>query len=152
MATYRVVHFDAAHVASVTAAGMREISAVNPAADESFAWGEIAKLDHAATILENGVPIACGGAIPLWPGRMSAWVIVREDVCRRAALYIHRQAMRLLDHAQENCSARRIEASTSASSKESCRWLEMLGFVQEGRMAYYGPDGNDHLLYARIRP
>jgi RimJ/RimL family protein N-acetyltransferase len=47
-------------------------------------------------------------------------------------------------------SFRRIEASTEADFKQGCRWLEMLDFQSEGLMRKYGPDGADHIRYARI--
>lgn len=45
---------------------------------------------------------------------------------------------------------RRIEASTEATFSQGCRWLELLGFQNEGILRKYGPNGEDHIRYARV--
>jgi RimJ/RimL family protein N-acetyltransferase len=60
---------------------------------------------------------------------------------------IDRVARRML----RNCPRRRIQATTDPEFGPGQRWLLMLGFVQEGRLRAYTPDGRDQLMYARIR-
>lgn len=61
---------------------------------------------------------------------------VRLDRCARRLLEIPR--------------LRRIEATTEADFAQGRRWLELLGFQSEGIMRKYGPDGADHVRYARV--
>jgi hypothetical protein len=46
---------------------------------------------------------------------------------------------------------KRIEAFVDANFAEGHRWIQMLGFVREGYMRSFSPNGNDAVLYARIR-
>lgn len=44
---------------------------------------------------------------------------------------------------------RRIEAMARAACPAEVRWLELLGFAREGRLAAWGPLSEDHFIYAR---
>jgi RimJ/RimL family protein N-acetyltransferase len=44
----------------------------------------------------------------------------------------------------------RLEATAESTFAPACRWLELLGFENEGLMRKYGPDGADYVRYARI--
>lgn len=69
---------------------------------------------------------------------------------RRAGKYfvsIDRALRRLIDLDP----IRRIEASCEVDFAPACRWLELLGFEQEGVLRKYGLDGRDHYRYARVR-
>lgn len=46
--------------------------------------------------------------------------------------------------------ATRIQMTTRADLRCGERWAKFLGFEKEGVMKRYGPDGADHILYARI--
>jgi hypothetical protein len=45
----------------------------------------------------------------------------------------------------------RIETPIFTDTPLSIRWIELLGFLREGLMRAYTPDGRDACLYARIR-
>jgi hypothetical protein len=51
----------------------------------------------------------------------------------------------------ETTTARRIQGTVDPAYPERVRWITRLGFVKEGTMRAFGPDGQDMDLYAMIR-
>jgi hypothetical protein len=45
---------------------------------------------------------------------------------------------------------RRVEATGRVGFDAAHRWFSLLGFDAEGVMRGYGPDGADHVRYARV--
>jgi len=60
---------------------------------------------------------------------------------------IHRAALRYFDVTE----FKRVEAFVDANFDAGHRWIKMLGFEREGYMRSFTPEGNDAVLYARIR-
>lgn len=101
------------------------------------------RLGPAISAEVNGRIIACAG-IATWIGMGTLWAFVAQD----AGSYfvrLDRCVRRLI----EIPKLRRIEASTEVDFSQGCRWLEILGFQSEGVMRKYGPNGEDHMRYAR---
>ncbi|MEN9417119.1 MAG: hypothetical protein RI988_739 [Pseudomonadota bacterium] len=89
--------------------------------------------------------VGAGGLLEVWPGRAHAWALIGEGAGRHWLL-IHRATLRAL----ESHSFRRVETAVVSDFAAGHRWAEMLGFVREGRMRGYAPDGTDCDLYARV--
>lgn len=58
--------------------------------------------------------------------------------------------IRIMRRMLEIAALPRIEATVECDFMEGCRMLGILGFAFEGRMAKYGPQGEDHFRYARV--
>jgi RimJ/RimL family protein N-acetyltransferase len=56
----------------------------------------------------------------------------------------------LLDHVQDDASLKRIQASVHTNDQQAIRYVEWLGFENEGLMKKYGPDGSDYYRFARV--
>jgi RimJ/RimL family protein N-acetyltransferase len=56
----------------------------------------------------------------------------------------------LLDHVQEDTDLQRIQASVHTRDKQAIRYVEWLGFENEGLMKKFGPDGSDYYRFARV--
>lgn len=95
---------------------------------------------------EDGRILACAGVAFQGFGMGVLWAFVAKDAGRHM-VKLDRCVRRLLGLTD----LKRIEAATEASFKQGCRWLELLGFEQEGLMRRYGPNGEDHYRYALIR-
>ncbi|MFM0501873.1 hypothetical protein [Paraburkholderia caffeinilytica] len=91
--------------------------------------------------------LACGGLLPWWNGSASAWIAVAADIGASRMLELHHIVRRLLDSRPE----RRISADVLTIAQNGHRWARALGFVNEGRMRSYTPEGLDAELYARVR-
>lgn len=107
---------------------------------------QLAQTSEGYTWLVDGKVIACLGVIPIWENRAAAWGLIGENA-RRHLTFVHRGVRRFLDLTQY----RRVETPVSTNFVEGHRWARMLGFVNEGTMRAYMPDGSDCDLYARIK-
>ena len=101
------------------------------------------------TGLRDGEIIMCAGIIPRWEGRAISWALLGNAVGRYDMLWIHRQAKWFVETQLKN-GFRRIEGHVHEPFKAGHRWMRMLGFVSEGLMRQYDPQGRDMRLYARF--
>ena len=99
------------------------------------------------TALDGGRVLGVAGLGQHWPGRSEAWCLIGRGVPPMAWVAIHRAVLRVLADA----GIRRVEATARQGFDGAGRWLKLLGFYPEGVMAAYGPDGADHMRWARIR-
>ena len=96
------------------------------------------------TALVDGVPIACGGTIPQWPGRHQAWALL-ADGAQGHILAITRAARAALRSIKG-----RVECTVRADFPAGRGWAKLLGFEVEnapGVLKGYGPQGEDHVAY-----
>jgi hypothetical protein len=100
--------------------------------------------DPAFTVTHGDDVIACGG-IARWPdARPLLWSLLARDTHGRF-WEIHATAKRIIACYDEP----QLSATVERSHIAGCRWLELLGFRFELRLAGFGPDGADHDLYVR---
>lgn len=119
-----------------------QLNAVGYVSDEYVS--ALAKMGPCATALDGDRVIgSCGIAQTITGGIL--WAFVSEDA-GRYMVKLDRCARRFLSA----IPAARIEATVEKGFLPGCRWLDLLGFEFEGVMRKYGPDGKDHLRYARI--
>lgn len=90
--------------------------------------------------------IACAGVVPLWEGRAQVWSLLSSDLARYS-FGVHRAVKRFLD----GYHVRRLECTVDPRAERAVRWARRLGFVYEGTMAAYTPQGHDMDMYVRIR-
>ena len=91
--------------------------------------------------------IACAGIQPMWSGVGKIWAVLAQDIGGYGLLAVHKAVRRVLAMRPE----RRLEAEIDSSFEEGHRWIKMLGgFVFEGTMRGYAPDGRDCDRYARV--
>ncbi len=84
------------------------------------------------------------------PGVYDAWAITSKEVSKYPISF-HKSVSKLLNHLEIDLDTKRIQGHVKEGFDEGCRWLESLGYVKEGLMLQYGPDGANHWLYARVR-
>lgn len=102
------------------------------------------KRSRAYTALLDGKAIGCAGIFETGLGSGSLWAIAARDSGRHFVTLV-RAVQRLITLVP----LRRLEATVERGFTPGCRALELLGFTCEGLMKKYGPDGKDHLRYAR---
>ena len=93
----------------------------------------------------DGRIVACGGVVKQLFGLGTAWALFDQSAGRH---FIRMD--RVMRGVLETAGLRRIEATVETDFTPGCRWLSLLGFHSEGLMRSYGPNGEDHLRYARI--
>lgn len=102
------------------------------------------RLGSAVSAEHEGKIIACAGVAIQGFGAGTLWGFVSHDA-GPYFIRLDRCVRRLLTIRP----LRRIEASAEVDFRPGCRWLELLGFQSEGVMRSYGPNGEDHMRYAR---
>jgi hypothetical protein len=102
-----------------------------------------------AFTLTNGIPIACGGVLPLWKGVGEGWVVSSPLVEKHSFLFA-RTAWRKIMELVETMDLVRLQTLVDAEYRVSRRWVERMGFVNEGVMRKY-LGGRDYIRYALIR-
>jgi len=111
------------------------------------AYGDaLQKSGQCFTAIEDNHVYGCAGVIKQWDNRAIAWALL-SAYAGRQFIRIHRAVQRFLD----TTDFRRIEAFVDADFQEGHRWIQMLGFEREGYMKAFSPNGNDAVLYARIK-
>jgi hypothetical protein len=113
-----------------------------------WAAGAASGAGPAGTGLVDGKVAGCGGVVLLWPGVGEAWSVWAPWAAnyRKYMLLYCRQ---FIGQTMDRHKLHRIQATLRADLPES--WLRHLGFVPEGRMRKYGPDGCDSTKWAIIR-
>ena len=98
-------------------------------------------------LMNNGI-FAIGGVYQLWQGVAEAFFIMSAKAYDKpftAAKY----SRAMLDHIQEENQFNRLQASVNCNDEEAVRFINWLGFENEGIMKKYGLDGSDYYRYAR---
>jgi len=100
---------------------------------------------NAFTLLANEEVVACGGTLPLWPGRNTAWMIFTPGAGRYMRR-ITRMVKRELD-----LTPGRVEMTVVKDYALGHRWARMLGFeVETPCLREYGPLREDHTGYVKL--
>lgn len=111
-------------------------------ADEIFRnWG-----DSWVAYTPSGNPAALFGALRMWPGVWSAWLIGTDEfpkVGLSITKFIHREMIPMLKAA----GCHRCEARSMAGYTWSHEWLESLGAIEEATLKGYGKGKEDFLIY-----
>jgi RimJ/RimL family protein N-acetyltransferase len=104
----------------------------------------------AFTVCHGNTALGIAAVNDIFPGVAELWFVM-DDSLRNYPKLLHssgKEVIRWLDNA---CSYHRIQATCLADDKRDVRWLLRLGFVCEGVMRKYGPDGRDYFRFARVR-
>mgnify|MGYP003149623582 CR=1 FL=1 len=104
---------------------------------------------HAVSVIRNGHLIGAGGIYPVWDGLGEAWVLPSEQVARYKKSFV-RLIREGIDRMTAEFEFRRVQATARADAQTAQRFLEFLGFEREGLLRAYGPDGADHVLFAKL--
>ena len=105
------------------------------------------KLNHAYTIVVNGVICACVGLVEYWENRAEVWTIIDKN----SGKYFY-QIVKAMKKLISNLDTIRIEATVVKDFKQGHRLVKLFGFELECEcMRKYGVTGLDYSLYARVK-
>lgn len=97
--------------------------------------------------LTDGETVAmCAGLVRMWETRAQAWSLMSAHAGRRMI-----RVVRIMKGLIDLQAERRIEAVVDEEFEQGHRLIRMLGFVKEGVMRAYLPDGGSVAMYARVR-
>lgn len=103
----------------------------------------------AVSLYEEGVFYAIFGAVPMWPGVMETFLITSESFIDRKfrCIKLIKQNDQFL---WNELKCHRAQTTVPVTNTIFQRWLEFLGYEQEGLLKRYGPDKIDHIRYVRL--
>jgi hypothetical protein len=102
-----------------------------------------------AYTITNGVPIACGGVLPLWKDVGEGWVVT-SPLVEKYPVTFAKTVWRATKKLIESMDLYRIQTVVDAEHEVSQIWVERMGFENEGLMKKY-LGGRDFYRYALIR-
>jgi hypothetical protein len=102
----------------------------------------------ALTALVDGVPTVCWGEIPLWNGVSEFWMLGSHRL-NDAPLSVSRGAMRYFNRIAVEKKLHRLQITVDMRNDVALKWAKWLKFRPEGVLRRYGPDGSDHMMFAR---
>jgi hypothetical protein len=139
---FQPYHIDVLMAQGVQPQQVREVSYVPPN------YASLPKVPGAALTArrDDGFILLCGGVIPESVGMGRLWALLSEDAGAHFVA-LHRAVGRFI----ETQSFRRIETTAETGFPQGCRWLKLLGFEYEGDMKGYGPGGETHMRFAKVR-
>ena len=114
-------------------------------------WGKYHKIHGpAVTVLSPGREILfCCGAHHIWDGCAECWAIYSPLVKKYPSAL--RLTKELLERLYDQFGYYRLQGAVDPRFTETIRFVEHLGFKQEGLMRRYGPHGEDRILYALVK-
>lgn len=119
-----------------------------PGCDLARAADDAAKGGPAFTLTVDGQVAACAGVILFpYPGVGHAWAVI-GSAGRRHGLVLTRRVVQGLTRIIGDHRLWRVEAEVVADFALGRRWLEWMGFEEEGLMRRRGPNGLDMRRYA----
>lgn len=121
----------------------------NPLEDQVKSYPYLEATEYCYTGLINGDIIGVGGVRIFWEGVGEGWLIFTKDVTKHGTklmLCLRRmKAKTIADH-----KLRRFQAIVRQDFPKAQKMLESLGFVAEGIMEQYLPDGTAAIMYAWV--
>lgn len=105
-------------------------------------YGNFAFVGHA----DDGEPVVCAGAVPLWNGVWSVWMFA-TDRFDEVALSAHRFAKKVFFPALDAAGWHRLECRSLDEHTVAHRWLELLGAKMESENLNYGKAGERFMVY-----
>ena len=100
------------------------------------------------TLLHKGQMACSWGAISLWPGVAEFWLITAYQF-ERIPITATRTAIRYFNQVELEMKLHRLQIVVDMKNEVAMRWAAALKFKPEGRLYSYGPDGSDHMMFAR---
>tara|TARA_Y100000593_G_scaffold83341_1_gene156960 strand:- start:1443 stop:1943 length:501 start_codon:yes stop_codon:yes gene_type:complete len=83
------------------------------------------------------------------PGLAEAWLVSDKDLGRETVAF-QRAITRFFPFIAKKKQLRRIQVIIRTSHVRFLRWIKRVGFVEEGVMRNYAPDGSSFTLFARL--
>jgi RimJ/RimL family protein N-acetyltransferase len=104
----------------------------------------------AYTGIQDGEIIGFAGCIIPWKGVGDAYLIGTDKI-EEHGIGIARTLLRGLRLIEDNMNLHRIQATVHEDFTVSRRWVEWMGFKEEGRMEKFSSSEENYIMYAKVR-
>lgn len=99
-------------------------------------------------VVDNEV-VGIGGVVLLWEGMGEGWIILSRKVLD-FRIETLKCIKKMAEQVISELKLRRLQVTIRADFPQAFKMVEAMGFIREGIMEKYLPDGTDALLYARV--
>ena len=121
-----------------------------PGMEKVFKYLDDSHTGDTVTFILGGDVVAIGTVMQVWAGVGHAYLITTDKIVGLGKRFTELSAT-ALDRWHEDFGFRRIQCDCLADFDKSLVYLGRLGFVNEGRMDHYFPNGDDGVRLARFR-
>lgn len=101
------------------------------------------------TIMVDNEPAAIIGLIVQWRGCATVWSITSDRV-GKAKKNFHKHTLEAIKDYSRILSLHRLQMNVRADYPKGIEWAESLGFVNEGKMLKFDPEGKDYFRFAKV--
>ncbi len=98
---------------------------------------------------DDGKIICIGGVTLMWKGVGAAWLLT-SPIFPRNKIWVHRIIRDVVCEAIEVHKLHRVEALILEDHIVSQKWVNRLGFEEEGLLRKYDSSENNYYMFARI--
>lgn len=99
---------------------------------------------------DDGNVLCCAGFGTVFPDRQAlAWALFGKRFA--ASMKAQVAVMRFMRHQVATVAFPRLEAMARAACPSECAWLERIGFKRRMLLQKWGPLGEDHVFYERVK-
>ena len=99
----------------------------------------------------DNMPVVVGGFTEDRPGVFQTWMVGTEEGWAKHWRAITRHSRRSIDALLESGRAHRIQTHALASRTAAHAWYERLGMQREGTLRSYFADGQDAVVFSKVR-
>lgn len=147
--SHKLVNFEKYHAYTIIERNIREedlwLSGQNW--EEAIEGWE--KGGPAYTLFNDREPILCGGIVLMGWQRGEAWLLL-SSLFYGHVLTSYKAVKRGFADIVSRETLRRVQALVNPKHEAAIRFIEHLGFENEGLLRQFGPSGEDLYMYARI--
>lgn len=148
----KIIPFEPEHAYEIVGRNLREhdieISRYPDWKDHVRGWKENGP---AYSLVINGEVIGCAGVVMLGKGRGEAWTLLSSFFYRYKKT-AYRAICEGLRKIIEEKELWRVQALVRPDFETGEHFIKHLGFEREGLLRGYGPNGEDLIMFARLRP
>jgi hypothetical protein len=102
-------------------------------------------------IVADGTPIVVAGFDQIRPGVWQDWLLSTPAAWDKYWRSVTKISRRVMDEMLQQ-GAHRLQCVSLASRIHAHRWYRPLGLEREGLLRAYGVNGEDAVMYSRLRP
>lgn len=121
-----------------------------PGMEKIFKYLDDSHTGDTVTFVKDGAAVAIGTVMQVWHGVGHAYLITTEKIEGHGRRFTA-LSEETLDRWHADFGFRRIQCDCLADFAKSLKYLTRMGFVDEGRMGHYFPNGDDAIRLARFR-
>lgn len=101
------------------------------------------------SLIDDGMVVGIFGLKKMWPGVGELWSVT-SNLASKKPIAFHKACIELLNAHIDVLKLHRIQCSVRSDYLPGIKWIESLGFKEEGYMHKYGSNKLDYIRYARV--